>query len=61
MNTQITLTVDVPEHLHSCLASFLEEHAAWDYNDVFAVALSRFLRESGSLTPAIAIASGSQS
>jgi len=45
MNNQITLTIDVPEDLHSSLSSFLEKHAAWDYNEVCAIAIARFLRD----------------
>jgi hypothetical protein len=45
MNNQVTLTIDVPEELHYSLSSFLEKHSAWDYNEVCAIALARFLRD----------------
>jgi hypothetical protein len=45
MNNIVTLTIDVPEDLHSSLSCFLEDHASWDYNEVFAIALTRFLRD----------------
>jgi len=45
MNQLVTLTVDVPEDVHHSLTQFLDAHGSWDYNEVFAIALSRFLRE----------------
>ncbi len=45
MDTSITLIVELPEDLHHSLSIFLEDFSEWDFNQVFSVALSHFLKQ----------------
>jgi predicted TPR repeat methyltransferase len=43
MNTTVSILAEIPEELHMTLAEYLETHADWDQDRVFAAALSLFL------------------
>jgi hypothetical protein len=51
MDTSITLAVEISEDIYLSLSTFLDTHSSWDFNEVFAIAISRFLsQESAALT-----------
>ncbi len=47
-HTPISLLVELPETLHSSLASFLEDRPDWDQDRVFSAAISLFLLQNRS-------------
>jgi hypothetical protein len=51
MDTSITLAVEISEDIYVSLRTFLDTHSSWDFDQVFAIALLRFIsQESGALT-----------
>ena len=47
MNTTVSILAELPEELHNALTRYLEQHADWDQDRVFAAALSLFLLQNG--------------
>ncbi|HEY9906079.1 MAG TPA: DUF2811 domain-containing protein [Thermosynechococcaceae cyanobacterium] len=47
MNTTVSILAEIPEGLHDALTGYLESHAAWDQDRLFAAALSLFLLQNG--------------
>jgi predicted TPR repeat methyltransferase len=47
MNTTVSILAEIPEELHLTLTQYLETHAEWDQDRVFAAALSLFLLQNG--------------
>jgi hypothetical protein len=47
MNNTVSILAEIPEALHESLQAYLETHATWDQDRVFAAALSQFLLQSG--------------
>ncbi|WP_319419090.1 DUF2811 domain-containing protein [Pleurocapsa sp. FMAR1] len=43
MNSNVTISAEIPEELHLSLKNYLETHPHWDQDRVFAAALSLFL------------------
>ncbi|NJP11594.1 MAG: DUF2811 domain-containing protein [Leptolyngbyaceae cyanobacterium RU_5_1] len=47
MNTTVSILAEIPEELHEALTCYLEAHADWDQDRLFAAALSLFLLQNG--------------
>ncbi|MEX0269994.1 DUF2811 domain-containing protein [Leptolyngbyaceae cyanobacterium UHCC 1019] len=43
----ISILAEIPEELHGALSCYLETHASWDQDRLFAAALSLFLVQNG--------------
>ncbi|MBR8827670.1 MAG: DUF2811 domain-containing protein [Gomphosphaeria aponina SAG 52.96 = DSM 107014] len=47
MTHSVSILAEIPEELHESLKNYLETHPNWDYDSVFAAALSFFLLQNG--------------
>lgn len=47
----ISILAEIPEELHEVLFSYLESHADWDQDRLFAAALSLFLLQNKESEP----------
>lgn len=52
MNANVSLFAEIPQPLHESLKSYLDAHPSWDQDRVFAAALSLFLLQNTTRTPA---------
>lgn len=47
MNMTVSILAEIPEELHESVTRYLESHADWDQDRLFAAALSLFLLQNG--------------
>jgi Protein of unknown function (DUF2811) len=47
MNITVSILAEIPEELHGSLTRYLEDHADWDQDRLFAAAVSLFLLQNG--------------
>ncbi len=47
MNITVSILAEIPEELHESVTQYLEAHAEWDQDRLFAAALSLFLLQNG--------------
>jgi len=47
MNMTISILAEIPEDLYEAVSHYLDAHADWDQDRVFAAAVSLFLAQNG--------------